>query len=139
MSLTLSMHVCLGDKKRLTIAALKKVMFFANSKCQISNAFYEFGSYVDGACKNGKGAVGGYTIDESSTLLNWSLYIGTCLSPHHVEGRAVLEVLHKCHQYTLTYATIYMDFIYVWRNFVDPNTTSRHEWCYIIDTCRHLM
>lgn len=65
--------------------------------------------FVDGAHKQGNGAIGRIMVEDARMLLSWSLFIGTCPTSCYAEARAVMEGLLKCKQLGLTYAAIYTD------------------------------
>lgn len=43
---------------------------------------------VDGACKNGKGAIGGVIMKEANPIISWSSYIGCCHTSEYADKLA---------------------------------------------------
>lgn len=93
----------------------------------------EFHIYVDGAQKDGQGAVGGFISKQGQIHISWSLFIGTRPSPAYAEARAIYEGILKCDQLQINNAIIHTDSQLLWWKMSQPVQYFKYEWRHLYD------
>lgn len=93
--------------------------------------------FVDGAFKNGIGAVGGVLISNNQVWLSWCKYLCTCSSVEYVQANAIHEGIIKAKQLNLQRVNILTDSLKLCNAFA-RTSEPRTDWWLLLTSSLYM-